>query len=78
MTPRALLLLAVLLAAVHFVMRGLGLGEHTSIIAGMPQSDASWLLGPLYALSWLAFVAVVPVLILTAALAMALDAIEGS
>ncbi len=71
MRPRTLLVLAALITGAHFVLRGIGAGVHTSIIAGMPQNDASFIVGPLYALSWLAFVAIAPVLVLAATLEIA-------
>jgi hypothetical protein len=66
MKPKILLGFAVALMLLHGVMRAMGLAEHTSVIAGMPITSASWILGPLYALAWLAFVVLAPILTLTA------------
>lgn len=63
MKARWLFAAAALLAWAHVVMRGLGWGAHTSVIAGMPQSETSWVLGPIYVLAWMAFVALTPVLL---------------
>ena len=63
-----LLAIAIGLAAVHLVLRLCGLGVHASVIAGMPQNDFSFVLGPIYILSWLAFVAIAPVCAIAAAL----------
>ena len=59
--------IALALTIVHGILRALGLGVHTSVIAGMPIDSTSYVLGPIYALSWIAFVTVAPVLALTAA-----------
>lgn len=56
--------LAALLVGAHFVFRGLGFGAHASVIAGMPQNEASWVIGPVYVVSWMALVTLVPILIL--------------
>jgi len=61
-----LVAIAVALAMFHGVLRALGLGVHTSVIAGMPIDSSSYVLGPIYALSWIAFVTLAPILALTA------------
>lgn len=45
-----------------------GLAEHTSVVAGMPVSTWSWLLGPSYVIIHLAFAVVAPVLAIAATL----------
>ena len=63
-----LLVLAALIAAAYGVLELLGLAEHTSIIAGMPRTPASWTLGPLYVIVYLGAVIAAPILVLAAAL----------
>lgn len=65
---KKLLIVAIGLAAVHLALRLCGLGVHASVIAGMPQSDLSIILGPIYVLSWLAFVTIAPVCAIAAAM----------
>ncbi len=55
-------LLAVAIAAVHLVLRALGGATHASILAGMPQSEASFVLGPLHVLFTFGAVLASPVL----------------
>lgn len=45
-----------------------GLADHTSVIAGMPVSTWSWLLGPAHVIVQLLFVVVAPVLAIAAVL----------
>ncbi|HEY8075426.1 MAG TPA: hypothetical protein VIF62_14980 [Labilithrix sp.] len=63
---RAAVLAAIAVIAAHVVMRAAGLAEHTSVLAGMPRSDASWVIGPLYVLVHLGAVIVAPVALLAA------------
>jgi hypothetical protein len=56
------------LVALLLVMRALGLAEHTSFLAGMPLSSASWTLGPLYVATHLVTVILAPILLLAGAL----------
>lgn len=55
---------ALTVVAVHLVLRLAGGGEHTSVIAGMPQSSLSLMIGPLYLLTALASVIVAPIVLL--------------
>jgi hypothetical protein len=68
-----LLGLAALLATAHVVLAALGAADHTSVIAGMPLSPASWTLGPLYVVVHLATVIALPILVLAAALEAAVE-----
>lgn len=66
MKKHALAALAVV--AVHLLLRAVGAGEHTSVIAGMPQSPLSIVIGPFYVLTALASVVVAPVVLLAFAI----------
>ena len=59
---------AALLVVLRLGLGAAGLAEHTSVIAGMPISQASWTMGPLYVLVHLAAEIVAPVLAIAAAL----------
>lgn len=59
---------ALAVVAVHLVLRLVGGGEHTSVIAGMPQSPLSLVIGPLHLLTALASVIVAPIVFLAFAL----------
>lgn len=61
---KKLALAALATVAVHLVLRIAGAADHTSVIAGMPQSALSIVVGPLYLLTALASVIVVPVVLL--------------
>jgi hypothetical protein len=63
-----LLSLAALLVLAELGARSLGLAEHASVIAGMPASPASYVLGPLAIAVHLLAIVVAPVLGLAAAL----------
>ncbi len=54
-------------------LRLIGADADTSVIAGMPRSEASFVLGPLYVLASLATVAVAPVLAIAGALDLAIS-----
>jgi hypothetical protein len=69
---KTLLATAATIVAAHVVMRLLGFASHTSILAGMPQSDASFVIGPLYVLLHLSAVIVAPIIALAAAIDAAL------
>jgi hypothetical protein len=71
------LLAAVAIVAVHLAMRALGLAEHTSAIAGMPVSEASWVVAPLYVLAYLAAVVVAPILAIAGMLQIGLSVARG-
>ena len=57
---------AIVCARVTF--RLLGMDEHASVVAGMPLSNASWVLGPIAVVLSLASVIVTPVLAIGAVL----------
>lgn len=57
---------AIVCARVAF--RLLGFDEHASVVAGMPLSHASWVLGPIAVVLSLASAIVTPVLVIAAAL----------
>jgi hypothetical protein len=61
---RSVLALAALLVLGHLATRAAGLADHTSILAGMPQSEWSAVLGPLYVLGHFAAVVGAPILVL--------------
>ncbi|MBS2013586.1 MAG: hypothetical protein JST00_11900 [Deltaproteobacteria bacterium] len=58
------LVAAVLLGGIYAAMCALGWADHASILAGMPQSAASPLLGPLFVMVYLATITLVPALLL--------------
>ena len=64
--PAVLFGLAALLFVAHAGARLAGWAEHTSVIAGMPRSPSSLVLGPAFVLLHLAVVVVVPVLAIAA------------
>jgi hypothetical protein len=49
-----------------------GAAEDTSFLSGMPQSDASYVVGPLYVLATLAVVTLAPILAIAGVLEIAL------
>ena len=57
---------AIVCARVAF--RLFGMDEHASVVAGMPLSNASWVLGPIAVVLSLASAIVTPVLVIAAAL----------
>lgn len=59
---------AIAIVGVHLLLRVLGAGEHASILAGMPLSSASWVVGPLHVLFTLAAVTVAPICVIAAAI----------
>lgn len=60
--------MAIAIVGVHLLLRVLGAGEHASILAGMPLSSASWVVGPLHVLFTLAAVTVAPICMIAAAI----------
>jgi hypothetical protein len=58
----ALLALTVAPIALHVAMRAAGWADHTSVVAGMPISQASYVIGPLYVVVHLVATFVCPVL----------------
>lgn len=66
-------LAALVVVASHLVLRIAGAGDHASVIAGMPQSPLSIVIGPLYVLTALASAIVAPIVLL----AFVLDAGAG-
>jgi hypothetical protein len=68
MKPRTMLAIAVVIIVVRVAFRLLGVDEHASVIAGMPLSWASWVLGPVVVIWGLAASIVAPVLVIGAAL----------
>ena len=67
MRAARLFVVAAAIVAAHVVMRAAGLAEHTSLLAGMPRSGMSLVLGPAYVLVHLAAVIVAPIVALAAA-----------
>lgn len=61
--------LAALLFLAHVGAGLAGWDEHTSILAGMPRSSASWVLGPSYVVLHLAFVVIAPILLVAGTIA---------
>lgn len=71
LSPRGLVLMAVVIGAVFTVCEIAGLREHTTIISGTlatPDGSAqsSAILAAIYMLAWFGFVLAVPILLLTA------------
>jgi hypothetical protein len=64
----ALFACAGVLLAARLATSAAGLAEHTSVVAGMPASTWSWLLGPLHVIVHLVFAVVAPVLAIAATL----------
>jgi hypothetical protein len=64
-TPmNGLALAALAVVTLHLVLRLAGAADHTSVIAGMPQSPLSIVVGPLYVLTALASTIVAPIVFL--------------
>lgn len=61
-------LCALAIVAIHLVLRVFGGATHASILTGMPQSEGSFVLGPLHVLFTFGAVLVSPVLAIAAAL----------
>lgn len=57
------LLLAFGIVVAHLLMRASGLGVHTSALAGMPPSELSLVVAPLYILVYLLAITLAPVLV---------------
>ena len=55
----------------HLAMRVLGLGGHMSLIAGMPIDATSFVIAPIYLVTYLLAVVVAPVLLLASAIDLA-------
>ena len=66
--PASLFGLAALLFLAHAGARLAGWAEHTSVLAGMPRSPSSLVLGPAFVLHQLVVVVAVPVLAIAATL----------
>lgn len=60
--PAVLFTLAALLSGAYLASSVLGGADHTSAIAGMPATSASWTLGPLHIALYMAFVVIAPIL----------------
>ena len=60
--PAMLFGIAAFLVSAQLVTRAAGWAEHTSAVAGMPHSAASWVLGPAFIALQLVVVVVAPVL----------------
>lgn len=67
-----LLVTAAAFVIVRALMQWLGLDAHASVLAGMPQSEASWVLGPLYVVVQLLAAVVSPVLVVAAVISVGL------
>ena len=68
MRSRSMLAVAAAIVCLRVAFRLLGLDEHAAIVAGMPLSNASWVLGPIAVVLSLASAIVTPVLVIGAAL----------
>ena len=68
MKPRTMLVVAAMTICVRVAFRLLGVDDHASVIAGMPLSWASWVLGPVVVIWGLAASIVAPILVIGAAL----------
>lgn len=66
--PALLFGLAAVLFCAHLAARAFGLAEHTSAIAGMPISPASWILGPLCVIIHLSVNVIAPILVIAGTL----------
>ena len=53
-----------LIVAAYLILDALGAGVHASVVAGMPQNAASWVIGPVYVIARLGAVIVSPILLL--------------
>ena len=60
--------IAVAIVCARVAFRLLGIDEHACVVAGMPLSNASWVLGPIAVLLSLAATIVAPILVIGAAL----------
>jgi hypothetical protein len=63
-----LFLLAALLVLLHKASCFAGFADHASVLAGMPRSPWSWLLGPSFVVLQLVVVVVAPILAIAATL----------
>lgn len=61
---RSVFAVAALLVLAHLAMRVAGFADHTSVLAGMPQSEWSAALGPVYVLGYFGAILVAPVLVI--------------
>ena len=68
MRSRWLLAIAAMILCARVAFRLLGMDEHASVVAGMPLSNASWVIGPIAVVLSLASAIVTPVLVIAAAL----------
>ena len=68
MKPRIMISIAIAIVCARVAFRLFGMDEHAAVVAGMPLSHASWLLGPIAVVLSLASVIVTPVLVIAAAL----------
>ncbi|HSQ67602.1 MAG TPA: hypothetical protein VLM85_30540 [Polyangiaceae bacterium] len=64
---KKLFVMAGAIVLLDLVLRWIGADADTSVIAGMPRSAASYVLGPLFVLVSLASVTVAPILAIAAA-----------
>jgi hypothetical protein len=76
-SPGAFLRRAALISLVFLLMHGLGLREHTRVFSGTSPDGASALLGTSYAVIYLGFVIVVPILVIAALLLLGLQQLPG-
>ncbi len=67
-SSRTPFVLAAAIVLFELALRLVGADADTSVIAGMPRSEASYVLGPLYVLASLASVTVAPILAIAGAL----------
>ena len=74
---KAALLFVLTVVAVHVAMRWAGMGEHAAVLAGMPRSSASLVLGPMYVLSYFAAVIVAPIVGLATLFAILFKCVAG-
>ena len=68
MRSRVMIGIAAAIVCARVAFRLLGLDEHAAIVAGMPLTNASWVLGPIAVVLSLASAIVTPVLVIGAAL----------
>lgn len=61
--PHRALALAFVVVGAHLLMRLAGLGVHTSALAGMPPSNSSLVIAPLYIGVYLLAITLAPVLV---------------
>lgn len=69
---------AIGIVVVHLILRVVGAGEHTSVLTGMPQSSASWALGPLHVLFTLLAMTAAPICSIAVAIDTALRRLRRS